>query len=231
MARAAAIIGAAVATLVGCYVLSLAPVLNADRGTIVSTPGLQGLNVLSLVPLSVGRKACTEPVYLTPEIGRVRYLVVGPNVSSNGVRVTLTGVGLKSHSTAVASASAGPNTELTAAFSPPAPTSGLPATVCIEPTKQPLTLVGTNEVRSAVTAQTTVAGKASDVDIALTLLRPSEQSMRTVLGEIPARVSATTLGSIPTWVISLLVVLACLTALLLPVAALVWADRIDGKQR
>ena len=216
MARAAAIIGAAIATLAGCYVLSLAPVLNADRETIVSTPGLQGLNVLSLVP---------------PEMGRIRYLVLGPQIRGNGVRVTLTGPGLKSHSTTIASANAGPDTQLTASFTPLARTSGLPATACIEPTKMPLTLVGTNEARSAVTAQTTVDGKPSKVDIALTLLRPSDQPVRTILGEIPARVSATTLGSVPTWVISLLVVLACLTALLLPIAALVWADRIQSKQR
>jgi hypothetical protein len=231
MARAAAIIGAAIATLAGCYVLSLAPVLNADRETIVSTPGLQGLNVLSLVPLAVGHKACTEPVYLTPEMGRIRYLVLGPQIRGNGVRVTLTGPGLKSHSTTIASANAGPDTQLTASFTPLARTSGLPATACIEPTKMPLTLVGTNEARSAVTAQTTVDGKPSKVDIALTLLRPSDQPVRTILGEIPARVSATTLGSVPTWVVSLLVVLACLTALLLPIAALVWADRIQSKQR
>jgi len=231
MVRAAAIIGAAVATLAGCYVLSLAPVLNADRETIVSTPGLQGLNVLSLVPLAVGRKACTEPVYLTPEIGRIRYLVRGPQVRGDGVRVTLTGPGLNSRSTAIASANAGPDTTLTASFAPTARTSGLPVTACIKPTKQPLTLVGSDEQRSAVNAQTTVAGKPSKVDIALTLMRRSDQPMRTVLTEIPARVSATTLGSIPTWVISLLAVLACLTALMLPIAALVWADRIDGKQR
>jgi hypothetical protein len=55
--------------------------------------------------------------------------------------------------------------------------------------------------------------------------------MRSVLADIPARVSATTLGTLPTWAISLLVVIACLSALVLPIGALVWADRIDGKQR
>ena len=63
------------------------------------------------------------------------------------------------------------------------------------------------------------------------MLRPTDESMRSVLADIPARVSATTLGTLPTWAVSLLVIVACLTALLVPVAALVWADRIDSKQR
>jgi hypothetical protein len=91
--------------------------------------------------------------------------------------------------------------------------------------------VGSDEPRSANNAQTKVAGKRTAVDIVITLLRPSDQSMRSVLADIPARVSATTLGTLPTWAISLLVVIACLSALVLPIGALVWADRIDGKQR
>jgi len=231
MARAAAIIGAAVATLAACYLLTLAPVLNAPRETIVSTPGLQGLNVLSLVPLRSGSKACTGPVVLTPEMGRVRYLVLGPQVSGDGVSVTLTGAGYQSRGKVVAAANAGPNTQLTAAFSPAVTASAIPATICIKPTKEALRLVGTDEPRSIRNAQTTVAGKPTAVDIALTMLRPTDESMRSVLADIPARISATTLGTLPTWAISLLVAIACLTALLLPIAALAWADRIDGKQR
>jgi hypothetical protein len=231
MVRAAAIIGAAVATLAACYLLTLAPVLNAPRETIVSTPGLQGLSVLSLVPLRAGNKACTQPVFLTPEMGRVRYLVLGPQVSGDGVSVTLTGAGYQGRGKVVATANAGPNTQLTAAFSPAVKTNELPATICIKPTKEALTFVGTDEPRSIRNAQTTVAGKPTAVDIALTMLRPTDESMRSVLGDIPARVSATTLGRLPTWAVSLLVIIACLTALLVPVAALAWADRIDSKQR
>jgi hypothetical protein len=231
MARAAAIIGAALATLAACYVATLAPVLNASRPTIVSTPGLQGLSVRSLVPLPAGRKACTQPLYLTPEMGRIRYLVLGPQVNGAGVRVTLTGAGYSSRGKVVAATNAGPNTELTAAFAPAAQTTGLPVTACIKPTKRALTLVGSDEPRSANNAQTKVAGKRTAVDIVITLLRPSDKSMRSVLADIPARVSATTLGTLPTWAISLLVVIACLSALVLPIGALVWADRIDGKQR
>ena len=229
MARAAAIIGAAVATLAACYVLTLAPVLNAERATVVSTPGLQGLKVLSMVPLPAGRKACTQPVFLTPEMGRIRYVVRGPQVSGAGVRVTLNGAGYSSRGKVVAATNAGANTELTAAFAPAAQTTGLPVTACIKPTKRPLTLVGSDEPRSAKNAQTKVDGKRTAVDIVITLLRPSDQSMRSVLGDIPARVSATTLGSIPTWLVWLLVGIACLTATIVPIAALVWADRAESK--
>jgi hypothetical protein len=229
MARAAAIIGAALATLAACYLATLAPVLNASRATIVSTPGLQGLDELSLVKLRAGSKACTQPVLLTPEMGRVRYIARGPNVSGDGVGVTLTGAGYRSRGKVVATPNAGLTTQLTAAFSPALNAGALPVAVCIKPTKEALTLVGTEEPRSLRNAQTKVDGKRTAVDVILTTLRPTDEPTRSVLGEIPARVSATTLGSVPTWIVWLLVGLAVLTATIVPIAALVWAERAESK--
>jgi hypothetical protein len=224
MVRAAAIIFSGLATLAGCYLLILSPALRAERAPIVSTPGLGGLDMRSPVEVRVGHRACTGPVSLTPEVSRVQYVLAGTQASADGIEMTVTGAGLGGKRTDATVQPAASDTLLTFGFSPTATRVGQAATLCIRPTKGPLSLVGTIEGRSAVTAGTTVDGKPVQPDVTVVLLGPANLTTGEALRKIPARVSATTLGLIPTWLVWVLAGGAILGSALLPLVAIVWAD-------
>jgi len=230
MARASLIIVSGLAALAACYVLMLSPALRAERATIVSTPGLGGLNIRSVVEVGAGQKACTWPVYLAPEVSRVQYVLAGTQASADGIQMTVTGASLAGKQTGATVQPVATDTLLTISFSPTAARVGQAAKVCLRPMSGALNLVGTDEPRSAVTAATKVDGKPIQPDVTMVLLGPSNQTTSEVLREIPARVSATTLGLIPTWLVWALVAFAMLATIVLPVTALAWADRRRGQE-
>jgi len=225
MVRAGLIIASGFAALVACYLVILAPALRTERPPTIYTPGLSGVTVRSQISVPAGGKACTTPIFLTNDSSRVQYLLAGSVTSTAGIGFTVTGDGLASKATGASLQPAGADTLLTLSFSPAAQSDGLPATVCLRPSKAPLSLVGTDESHSAVVAQTSVDGEKLAAQVALVLLGPSNQTTSEVLREIPARVSATTLGLIPTWLVWALVAFAMLATIVLPVTALAWADR------
>jgi hypothetical protein len=226
MARASLIIVSGLAALAACYVLMLSPALRAARAPVVSTPGLGGLSIRSVVAVAANEQACTGPVYLAPAASQVQYVLAGAQPSADGIEMTVKGSGLSGSRTGASVAPADTDTLLTISFSPTAARVGQAATVCIRPTHGPLNLVGTIEGRSAVTASTTVDGKPVQPDVTLVLLGPANQTTGEALREIPERVSATTLGLVPTWLVWAIAIGTVLAAALLPLAALAWADRL-----
>ena len=227
MVRAGLLILSGLATLAVCYLLILSPALRAERAPIVSTPGLGGLDMRSLVEVGVGHRACTGPVSLAPEVSRVQYVLAGTQTSADGIEMTVTGAGIRGKRTDATVQPAASDTLLTFGFSPTAARVGQAATLCIRPTKGPLSLVGTIEGRSAVTAGTTVDGKPVQPDVTVVLLGPANLTTSEALRKIPERVSATTLGLVPTWLVWILAIGMTLLALLMPLAGLVWADHLS----
>ena len=227
MLRSALIIASGLAALAACYALWLAPALSAERASIISTPGLAGLETRAIVAVRANEQACTGPIYLTPDGNRIQYLLEGAKANADGIEMTVKGAELSGKRTSASVQPAGADAFLTLSFSPTARRVGEAATICIRPTKEPLSLVGTSEPRSAVTASTSVNGKPADADISLVLLGPANQTTGEVLREIPERVSATTLGLVPTWLVWAIAIGTILAAALLPLAALAWADRLD----
>ena len=227
MVRTALIVAAGLAALAACYLAVLAPALKAERVPVISTPGLGGLNSRSVISIPSGKKACTKPIYLTPSANRIQYLLAGPPPRTDGIGLTVTGSGLASRATGTLLEATGADTLLTITFIPNASSDGLPATFCLTAGSAPLDLVGTTEANSTIKAETTVDGKTTPADPALVLLGPANQTTGQVLSEIPSRVSATTLGLTPPWLVWALVICAVLAAALLPLAALAWADRLN----
>ena len=230
MVRAGLIIASGFAALVACYLAILAPALRTERPPTIYTPGLSGVTVRSQSPVPAGGKACTTPIYLTKESSRVQYLLAGPVTSTAGIGLTVVGSGLEGKATGASLQPAGTDTLLTLSFSPVAATDGLAARICLRPSKAPLSLVGTDESRSAVVAQTSVDGKKLTAQVAIVLLGKENRTTAEALSDVPARVSATTLGLMPTWLVWALVTIAALAAISLPIATLAWADRQTSEQ-
>jgi hypothetical protein len=227
MARASLIIVSGLAALAACYVLMLSPALRAERAAVVSTPGLGGLNIRSVVEVGAGQKACTWPVYLAPEVSRVQYVLAGTQASADGIQMTVTGASLAGKQTGATVQPVATDTLLTISFSPTAARVGQAAKVCLRPMSGALNLVGTDEPRSAVTAATKVDGKPIQPDVTVVLLGPPNLTTSEALRKIPERVSATTLGLVPTWLVWILAISMTLLALLMPLAGLVWADHLS----
>jgi len=220
---------AGLVTLAIGWQLALKPYLQSAADGRISTPGLEGLFVRKDLAVGPGQPVCTDRVFLTPQTTGLRYLLVGAIYAPPKIKVTIRGPAVNVTKVHLSVGTPVASTPLNVDFKPATSEGSTPATVCLTPVKSGIGLVGTDEGRSAVVAPTSVAGKPSTVDVALTTYSSGKTTVGDQLEAAPKRIeSAIGLpAASATWG---LIVASVLLLTVIPLAALALAT-ITGRSR
>ena len=218
MGRRAAIIAAAAAVLAFAWgtLDSLRPFVTFEHDAVESTPALGALESRFTVTMKPGDETCIQPVTLTPRSEVARFRVLAAKGRPVPIVVTASGDGYRS--SAVIRDYAAPGDQLPLARLTP-PDRELQGRVCARNAgRQPVELVGTDEIRSQVVAETIVNGEPQpNKEIELTLLQEDRRSWLARTGELVGHARAFGADFTPEWLLWIVLVLA---ALGIPAAAI-----------
>jgi hypothetical protein len=207
---------------------SLRPFVTFDHDVVVATPALGALEQRWTATLQPGDEACIRPVVFTPdaEVVRLRVLTEKDDKASP-IEVVARGPGYESKTVLEGYGTGFDQTPLARITPPEGEVEG---EVCARNagTRDPVQLVGTDEIRSQVPAETIVNGQAQDgKELEVTLLEAERRTYLSRTGEILDRASALTAGYAPTWLLWIVCVLAALGIPAAIVAGLYRALRED----
>ena len=197
------------AALVGLAIVlfrSYLPWLTAQHQETASTPGLGALFQRAEVHVKRGQQACIRPVFFSSETQVARLRVLAPRAPVPALQITATAPGYRSGAR-VSRYDVGGDTLVTANLKDPGQVRV--GQLCVKNVgRHQMSLVGTNEARSQVVADTVLDGQPIvGTDVELTLLHRGTTDYVASVGDVLRHASTLAATWTPTWLLWPLLIL------------------------